>query len=474
MPLVFGMMVLLLAGVTRAATDEGQELELIPAPAPTPALRYRLLPPLLDRTPGNAATLYEQATQRLAARSGADAPEDGDSDGALDVKPLNAWLAVPPADLPRDEVEAFLEPYEQPLDLLRLGARRESCDWEMPLREGRVIERVVAPLEAYRHLGRLVALQMRLAIARGDFPAAVQHAQTGLQFARDLGAAPLVTMPLTGTAVARLVLKELKTLSSQPGAPNLYWAYANLPRPLVSFRTAFEVERRSIVLQWPSLQRLLLDRNPKTIVMQQQVDVGPSDVMRLIGIGPETDAEAEGLDAAAVTFTFPAAARYLATQGWEDDEISATPRRTVVMTYFVNHYYETADAVFKAVNLPYWQGHRMTAAAEDARQADPVFEQNPFALLLGSMQRTVLLRDLVGREIAWQQTLAVLRLHAAELGALPEAVAELAVPLPLDPLTGEPVGYERVDGAGVVSVEAAADGGRAGAARRVEVVLAEE
>ncbi len=44
------------------------ELTVRPAPAPEAALDYRLLPELLDQTPGNAAPLYYIAQQIMPGR----------------------------------------------------------------------------------------------------------------------------------------------------------------------------------------------------------------------------------------------------------------------------------------------------------------------------------------------------------------------------------------------------------------------
>ena len=48
----------------------------------------------------------------------------------------------------------------------------------------------------------------------------------------------------------------------QPGAGNLYWALAALPRPIVRFSDAFDMERRLFKLKFPELTELDRPRSP--------------------------------------------------------------------------------------------------------------------------------------------------------------------------------------------------------------------
>ena len=54
-----------LAGPARGQDVEPVRITLHPAAAPTPALRYHLLPELFEMTPGNAAERYKQALAAL-------------------------------------------------------------------------------------------------------------------------------------------------------------------------------------------------------------------------------------------------------------------------------------------------------------------------------------------------------------------------------------------------------------------------
>src|SRR5207248_2827274 len=97
-----GVIALLLALAVPAAVGgrEPTQLTLRPAAAPEPALRYRLLPELVDQGPGNAVEFYQQAVGALKkARKDSDGGPTGD---------VLRWLKLPAAELPRDEARKLL------------------------------------------------------------------------------------------------------------------------------------------------------------------------------------------------------------------------------------------------------------------------------------------------------------------------------------------------------------------------------
>ena len=110
------------------------KIRLHPAPAPRPALKYQLLPPLLDRRPGNAAVQYLKGPHEHTGLY---------SDQKFWIL-LDQWREMPLPELrkepDKDENKKFLT---QPLgragngmfEQLDTGARCESCDWDIPIRE---------------------------------------------------------------------------------------------------------------------------------------------------------------------------------------------------------------------------------------------------------------------------------------------------------------------------------------------------
>lgn len=108
-----------------AATAEADDIHpvpliLHPAAEPSPALKYTLLPQLIDTIPGNAVIHYRQAVKNMKR----DAPPQSDWYPAMD-----RWMAAPLKDFPRQEVGNFLKPCETTFEEVDAGARSEDCDW---------------------------------------------------------------------------------------------------------------------------------------------------------------------------------------------------------------------------------------------------------------------------------------------------------------------------------------------------------
>jgi hypothetical protein len=99
------------------------KLVLHPAAEPRPALKYQLLPPIMDRRPGNAAVLYGKVTAEQL-------PFFGNQE---QWEKIVKWIDTPLAEFPREEARKVLGGVRfQDLDR---AARCEYCDWQLPLRD---------------------------------------------------------------------------------------------------------------------------------------------------------------------------------------------------------------------------------------------------------------------------------------------------------------------------------------------------
>ena len=101
------------------------QLTVTPSAEARPALRWRLLPALLDQTIGDAAPLYWKACLVLAERKVE----------YQTWEQLDKWREMPLAKLPRDEVRNALKPFDPALDLVELAAHRTQCNWVSEMRD---------------------------------------------------------------------------------------------------------------------------------------------------------------------------------------------------------------------------------------------------------------------------------------------------------------------------------------------------
>ena len=154
---------------------------------------------------------------------------------------------------------------------------------------------------------------------------------------------------------------------------------------------------------------------------------------------------------------YPEGKRYLAGRGRSKAEIEKMPVVQVVATYAIESYLEVRDDAYKWFSVPYWQAQE---GLRRARRSAAIRRQGlagaPFTTLLPALERAYFISVRLDREIAAMRCIEAVRLHAAGSGgALPARLDEVKiVPVPINPVTGKPFGYEvtgrtfRLDAAG--------------------------
>jgi len=256
----FAALFVVLAGSTLAraqGVDGVIQLTIPPAPLPSPALRYRLLPELRDRTPGNAAQLYYRAF----------APEWATHRQPEVRKLIYAWLDD--RTQPPDPQLRWIVDSKQLKEVDR-AARRDYCDWELTprLREDG-ISMLLPDVQGFREYSHLLSLRTRFQIADGKLDDAVYTLQTGFALARDVANAPTLIQVLVGLAIAQMQIGDVEAVMQAPKSPNLYWALTNLPRPLVSLRTSLEGERIMMDSVFPGMREILRKSRSKVLAAEE-------------------------------------------------------------------------------------------------------------------------------------------------------------------------------------------------------------
>ena len=228
----------------KAKEIEQVSLRLGPAAEAHPPLKHALVAPFAELRSGNAAIFYYRAMLLM--------PREKEAQfGELQ----SAWLEMPLQELPQDEILQFLHGFSGSLRELEQAALRETCDWELGLRELDgidVISFLFPELQEMRQLARVVRLKARLAIAQNDFDEALRSLQLGYSLARDLGRSPTLIHGLVGIAVASLMHQSVGDWIDAQG-PNLYWALTSLPDPLVDLRIAMQQEMNLPLQLFPFL-----------------------------------------------------------------------------------------------------------------------------------------------------------------------------------------------------------------------------
>jgi hypothetical protein len=410
------------------------------------ALHYRLLPGPLDRTPGNAATLWRLAGEAFHQ-----------SDHKMTIAEFD-WAGAPALkDLPRKEVRELLSHYTAALRLAHQAARCERCDWEMPPLTVQLIQDFSFSQETIqrgRTLINLLCIQCRLQLAEGRFEDAIETLQTGFAMARDFSNSDSMIFNLVGIALDAIMFSRVQEWLQMPGSPNLYWALTNLPPDFLNVRRAFEHELHTFHRSYPRLRRL----NRETLT-ERQADELLRDVFS--SLAKNVDQLPKQLhwlrdltEPRKIADKYPSARQHLLDLGRPAKEVDALPKSQVVLLHYLNDYERVRDDILKALALPPWQAWPLI---EDATQPLRAAGEtgNPFvALLMPTVSKVYSAYMRVGHQIAGFRAAEALRLYAATHDGKPPAkwTDITDVPLPIDPATGKGFNslYEVKDGVGVL------------------------
>ncbi len=413
------------------------QLSLSPAPAPRPALKYALLPDYLDQQPVNAEPLMYMTGQLTTQLAGKQEWDDF-------YRHVGDWNDLPVAQRPRDEVNALLAKATQALRYAHLAARHEYCHWYLPVKsEGFASE--LPNLGAYRLVSRLLSLRADAAIVDRKYAEALSDLQTGLGIARWCQG-PTIINDLVSVSCMNLLARSVELWVSQPDAPNLFWALAQL-RPFLDAREGYQMERGVLYCELPELRNL-----GATALTQAQADALIVKLVALrdrykIKAGAEHWASTEAVQAFIKVREAKSRAALL-SHGYSPDKLQAMPPAQVVVVDGLDQYEYWRDEECKWLNLPYWQSHKQveqlsdriaTQLTQEAGQFFPFVEVIP---ALANAQSAIARAD---RNIAALQVIEAIRMNMAHAGktGLPASLDDITVvPLPGDPVTGKPFLYQ--------------------------------
>ena len=90
-------------------------------------------------------------------------------------------------------------------------------------------------------IARVLRVKSRLEIAEGQFDEAFETITMGYRLGENMARSVLCSSTSVGNAIARMMNESVRDWIDA-GGPNLYWALAGLPNPLVDIRPALQQE----------------------------------------------------------------------------------------------------------------------------------------------------------------------------------------------------------------------------------------
>jgi hypothetical protein len=424
------------------ADDEGS-LTLHPAPLPSPALKYRLLPELRSQTAGDAVPLYNEAVDKHQAAM----------KEFLQARPdysFSKWTEMPLKELPCDELRKALEPFKAVLELIDKAARRERCIGEAPAGSAKAGADLKLP-ESYvlDQIVTLLATRCRLQMAEGDLTGAAHTLKTGLAMAKQIGELPRFYYSQTGFFIAEAMLRQLVDFVQQPKAPNLYWALLDLPQPLIDFRQGVDGEREALHRRFPTVAASAANVNAGSWTDEQ---IEPAVAILLDYYRPPRISVIEDLRGRRdltkhLTDHYDEYKKVLLDEGRPKDKVEAMPHVQVALLAAFIRYDRLIDDQMKLCNQPYFKVsdklERLSKSASDAGRDRPLQPIVPIDVV--PLRRAQVVFE---RKISALRCVEALRACAATHdGKLPAALDGVKeAPVPLDPVTGKAFIYKAAAG----------------------------
>jgi hypothetical protein len=409
------------------------KLAITPKARSQRALQYELLPPALDLTPGNAASVWLRAGHAASSNKHQLTNQEHTWSSTTDT---------PLKDLPRKEVRALVADYEATFRLAERAARCNHCDWEMPpLTIQTLGDLPLNEIQMCRQVATLLAIRCRLELAEGHFDDAARTLQTGFALARHIGEGETLIEKLVAIAIAAVMIGRVEEFIQTPGAPNLYWSLTTLPHPFIDLRRSIHYELNTIYRSLPQLRELTT-----TPMSKERAEKLVDDIfVTMCKVSGEQvqDWQKKLALATLTTKAYPDAKQFLLSQGRKPAEVEAMPVMQVVALYYVGHYDQLRDEVLKWLSVPYWQGHAALERVEKEAKAFAQGEGNVLiSLLMPAFLKTHDAQTRLERLFASLRCAEALRLYAAEhQGKAPAKLTDITeVPLPIDPYTGK--GFE--------------------------------
>ncbi len=451
------------------------ELSLHRKKEPRPALRYRMIADDFERTNGNAALYYLQAigfSESTASRQVV--VEDSENNGLATPGPDSersasdpeSWIGMALRDLPISEVKDFLAQSEFQRPLLAQAAHRKHYSLDRDLRNyDPATPLVLSELQELLRMSQYQSLRCRVAIREDDIEDAVRILGQQYALANHLSQDDLLLAGFVAVEASNLAWNDFLQLVQQRSTPNLYWALATLPQPLVPLDRIIAHERNLLFLHITELDeiddmprptgywQLVIDRLVQLRLMSQLLP-GLAERTKLPTSG-ETERERVAL-VAAIAAAYPGAKRYLVENtDLSHDRIESLAQVQTVLLAIRSLYEDQRDAMWKWLHVPIWQqpsdmraNHAATLRKNEERYGWtatvttmllPIYSSFRYDFIRTEQQRAML------------QAVEAIRDHAALNDKFPEQLESLRLPAPMDPSTGKPFIYEFRDDHAILS-----------------------
>ncbi len=413
-------------------------LKVVAAGEPSPALKYRFYPARWELKPGSALLHYSRA-QILYSQM----PEDRRAE-------WNKWLAEensPTVDQLATAVISLQHVFKELHEL----SISEDFTWDHRIRDLRgpeVYMYLLPDVQEARAMMRLLELKIKYQLKKKDFDGAIVSISDGIRLAEFVGHGETIIQKLVGISIASIMRECILETISTPGCPNLYWALASIPQPIVDMSESLLWEVRNVHRVLPMLEEARTANWTDDEAAKHWASL-VADLGMLEGgnLGGQPSIQVS-LAIAGATFVDVAKER-LSAAGEPADRLAKMPAMQIILLDAAVELRTIGDNVGKANLLP-------TSIAKPLLERENEKFQNWVqknrATSVGSVIAGLLFPAMLQAKHAETRmlmnhnrlmTLEAIRMHAAEHeGELPKSLEELSpVPAMPDPSSGKAFEY---------------------------------
>lgn len=467
---------------TQKRTDDGvmmhYQLTVHPAPEPVPALKYRFTVLPHETKAGNAVTHYLRSYGENSLQGRFKGMENRFGDEIYD------WpsLEIASSDLPLEKLKAFSEIFDGYVDgFIRPATVCRDADWDLAEEElsgKEMITYLLPSIQQTRSISRALMVRTRLAIAEGRFEDAVEHIKMNYRLAQTVSKMKFLVCSLVGIAEVGMGLNSTIDMIGAPNSPNLYWALAEYPNPLIDMRDTMRLEMSlglRFIPEFENIESASYTEEEWNRIYKNSID-SVYKIQDLISQqSGMNDSKTPPMSALTGISSYTNAKKRLIAGGYDEQVVNEMAVGQVLMLDGKFEYQRIANDIEKLLYTDLSYAEFLVESREAESQSAPSGVPALGKLLAEQLLPATVQVKSAQFRLNWQrrglQAVEAIRMHAAETGKLPKTLSEIqVVHVPKNPLTGQPFVY-RLNGDTAILDMPHSDG-MPGFAQRFEIKLA--
>lgn len=433
------------------------KLTVTPARESVPAFKYRLTVEPHKTIAGNAITHY----LRSLGESSLNHPwETAQKEFGMEV---HDWyhLETKVEDIPLDKLKTAAGYFDGYVDNhLRRATLCRDADWglaEEDLRGRETIYFLLPSVQQTRSMARALLLRNRLAVIEGRYEDSIDHLRMTYKLGQNVSKMRVLVAGLVGIAEVGMANEGMIDLIAAKDSPNMYWALAELPRPIISIRESLRLESSFAFRFFPELMDVETAEFSKDKWSVLLTDVVGS-LQNLNIYDPPTSPDKNSLQtkflAAGIALAgYPSAKKRLLESGMDPATIKKMPVAQTLLIDAARDCRLLTNEIEKAYYVPYENVGEFNTKTEDMLRSQAPTRLGAkivqtFSPALAQVRQAELR---VQAQINILMAIESIRNHVATTGKLPASFDELKLPVRSNPFTGKPISYELKGDMAVVS-----------------------